>query len=202
MPPDINQPPFPEQQQGPQQQPQQTNIFAILGLIFAFVFWPLGIVFSIIALVQINKNPSQKGKGLAIAGLIISIVLPLLLILLIFTAGVAFFGVMEPDRFLPEKCILPPGIACLGQTIKSDQITVTLQNGLGTDISNVRVSIDGCGQSAPQNAMQNGAQSDFNIPCKQKLPSGEKFDAEIAVDYDSSGILGKHLSGTLRGTVG
>lgn len=35
---------------------------------------PLGIIFSSIALSQINKDPMQRGKGLAIAGLVLSII--------------------------------------------------------------------------------------------------------------------------------
>jgi hypothetical protein len=53
--------------------PQKTNTMAILGLIFAFVFSPLGIVFSAVGLSQIKKR-REDGRGLAIAGLILSIV--------------------------------------------------------------------------------------------------------------------------------
>lgn len=49
----------------------KTNIFAILSLIFAFIFFPLGFVFGLIALNQIKKT-HEEGKGLAIAGVIFS----------------------------------------------------------------------------------------------------------------------------------
>ena len=52
---------------------QKTNIFAVLGLIFSILGGWLGIVFSIIGLVQAPKF-GGKGKGLAIAGLIISVI--------------------------------------------------------------------------------------------------------------------------------
>ena len=57
----------------PGYQPQRTNTMAILGLVFAFVFSPLGIVFSAIGLKQV-KQRREGGRGLALAGLIISIV--------------------------------------------------------------------------------------------------------------------------------
>jgi len=79
---------------------QKTNVMAILSLAFAFVFAPLGLVFGIIALVQLEKNPNEKGKGLAIAGLIISI-LGCVLFMLIMVGSMAFFGVLRPDRFMP-----------------------------------------------------------------------------------------------------
>jgi uncharacterized protein DUF4190 len=59
---------------------QQTNTMAILSLIFAFVFAPLGIVFGFIARSQI-KRTGEGGDGLALAGLIISIAFTLLTLL-------------------------------------------------------------------------------------------------------------------------
>ena len=57
-------------------QPKRTNGLAIAGLITAFVccFTPVGTILSAIALSQIKKDPTQDGKGLAMAGLIISII--------------------------------------------------------------------------------------------------------------------------------
>ena len=45
----------------------------------------LGLVFSIIGLVQINKNPAvEEGRGLAIAGLVLSIISLLMGVLILF----------------------------------------------------------------------------------------------------------------------
>jgi hypothetical protein len=41
------------------------SLFSILAIIFAFVLFPLGIIFGIIALNEIKENPNLKGKGLA-----------------------------------------------------------------------------------------------------------------------------------------
>ncbi len=56
----------------------KTNGMAIAGFVCAFVFWPLGIIFSAIGLFRAGKL--RSGKGLAIAGLIISVVLGLFLL--------------------------------------------------------------------------------------------------------------------------
>lgn len=50
-----------------------TNTMAILALVFAFVFSPLGIVFGIIGRKQTART-GEGGRGLATAGLILSIV--------------------------------------------------------------------------------------------------------------------------------
>jgi hypothetical protein len=50
-----------------------TNVMAILALVFAFVFWPAGIVLGHIAKKQIAER-GEEGAGLATAGLILSYV--------------------------------------------------------------------------------------------------------------------------------
>lgn len=54
--------------------PKKTNGMAITGFVLSFFCGVLGIVFSAIGLSQTGKDPNQGGRGLAIAGLIISIV--------------------------------------------------------------------------------------------------------------------------------
>ena len=70
-----------------------TNGFAIaslvLGLIAAF---PLGIIFGIVALAQIKRS-GQQGKGLAIAGIVLSVVWLILIV-----AGVGLFLANRPQR--------------------------------------------------------------------------------------------------------
>ncbi len=62
---------------------QQYNVFAILGFIFAFVFFPLGLIFSIIALQQLRRNPTMRGHGLASAGIIIPLIYVIIVVLYI-----------------------------------------------------------------------------------------------------------------------
>jgi len=83
-------------------EPPRTNPLATTGLVLGIVsitvglcccngmpFSVAGIICSIIALMQINKDPNQRGKGLAIAGLVISILSLLLAIGLLIFAGAA-----------------------------------------------------------------------------------------------------------------
>ena len=68
--------------------PQKTNVMAVLGLVFAFLFAPLGVVFSAIGLSQ-TKRRGAKGRGLALAGLIIAILAVVLEVLVIVLAVAA-----------------------------------------------------------------------------------------------------------------
>lgn len=89
-----------------------------------------------------------------------------LLVVLIVIAALAFFGLLNPNRFLPEKCEIAPGLTCLdfsavtNDTASSifkvnytdtaqgsfrDNITILLNNGLGTTIKEVSLNITECG---------------------------------------------------------
>jgi uncharacterized protein DUF4190 len=73
-----------------------TNTMAVLSLVFAFVFAPLGIVFGHIAKSQIRRT-GEAGDGLALAGLIISYVFTVisalsLAFLIVFSVAVSSAG--------------------------------------------------------------------------------------------------------------
>jgi len=81
--------------------PAQTNGMAVASLICAFVFAPLGIVFGHISLSQI-KRTGEEGRGLAVAGLVISYLVTVVTILAVI-AGVVVFGWMA--RVLKEDSL-------------------------------------------------------------------------------------------------
>lgn len=75
---------------------RKTNAYAMAGMIFGllavlccckFLFGALGIIFSLIGLAQINRHPEfYEGRGLAIAGLVLSLLSLLLAMVLIMIA--------------------------------------------------------------------------------------------------------------------
>jgi hypothetical protein len=72
--PSSNPPPQPTGYPGPEFPPPpaaSTNGFAVAALVFGILGGLLGLVFGIIALVQIRRT-GQKGTGLAVAGLVLS----------------------------------------------------------------------------------------------------------------------------------
>ena len=80
------------------QPPRKTNTFAMLGFVLSLVFavlalcinifGPISLALSIVGLVQIRKNPNQGGKGLAIAGIVISsLVIFWMIFVILFLAG-------------------------------------------------------------------------------------------------------------------
>ena len=74
----------------------KTNGMAITGFVCSLLCWPLGLVFSIIGMSQTGKDPSQGGRGLAIAGLVISIVFAVITIVW-WGALATMFGLESSD---------------------------------------------------------------------------------------------------------
>jgi peptidyl-prolyl cis-trans isomerase B (cyclophilin B) len=81
--------------------PRQTNSMAIVALVSALVFAPLGIVFGHIALSQI-RHSDEDGKGLAIAGLVIGYVLTGLFLLVIVFWLILFVVLANEIQRLPS----------------------------------------------------------------------------------------------------
>jgi len=76
---------------------------AILALVFAFVFAPLGLIFGIIARRQIRKS-GEEGAGLALAGAIIGgIFTALTVVMIVFFIIAALFavGTTAPSTYIP-----------------------------------------------------------------------------------------------------
>jgi hypothetical protein len=71
------------------QQPAGSNGTAIAGFVLAFLFWPVGLVLSILGIRKSARN-GGRGKGLAIAGVTISV------LALFGTAGVIYIAASAP----------------------------------------------------------------------------------------------------------
>jgi hypothetical protein len=114
--------------------PNKTNVMAIFALVFAFIFPLVGLILGFIALSKIKKT-GEGGRGLAIAALIISALLFLVNLVFLIVFMSAFFGVLDPQKLLPEKCQSTAGLDCISlAVITEDTVTFALRNSLGESI--------------------------------------------------------------------
>jgi hypothetical protein len=138
---------------------KKTSGFAItalvMGILSFFLGWLslIGGVFSILAIVfgiiglKKTKDGAQGGQGMAITGLVLGII-TILLIPLVFIGSLAYFGVLSPSEFLPERCFSDAGIFCDDFEITSNSVHVVVKNYEGRVIlfdesKMALVSIDG-----------------------------------------------------------
>jgi len=115
-----------------------------------------------------------------------------ILVVLAAIAALAYFGVLSPDRFLPEKCTMPSGVACLDFTVAAGgDITISLQNAAGFDMESANISLTGitptglsCPTAAIIGSMANGQMNSTTIDCTATgVGSGTKIKAKIIMSY-------------------
>ena len=105
-----------------------------------------------------------------------------ILVVLAAIAALAYFGVLSPEKFLPEKCILEPGLACISHKIEPAQTTLILSNGKGRSIIVNSLTIGSC--TAPfTTTMPSGTDSTFVLTGCSNGVSKDKFKAEITLAY-------------------
>jgi hypothetical protein len=165
---------------------QETCVWAIVALVCAFVMPLLGIIFAIVALVKINDNPSLKGKGLAIAALIVSLVwLPIMA--LVFIGTIAYFGVLNPTTLLPTMCSFSMGLDCTEQPYADathGTIVFSLTNNLGHQITDMKVS-SGCkGGTVEPIAIDNGMDAIVTLSGCTFL--GDRYSEDVKITYTSA----------------
>jgi hypothetical protein len=103
------------------------------------------------------------------------------LVVLAAIGALAYFGVLSPDKFLPEKCMLVPGLACVDSKIGQTSIELIVQNSMGRDITINTISIGNCSQAINQD-FNNGDKGTFIINCDTGAV-GSKFGGDINIDY-------------------
>ena len=80
-------------------EPLTTSGLAIGSLICAFLIPPLGLVLAVLALRSIKSNPATGGKGIAVAGAVVSGVFSLMLVsLTILIATIAIPNIKEARK--------------------------------------------------------------------------------------------------------
>ena len=123
-----------------------------------------------------------------------------LLVVLIAIAALAFFGVLNPSRFLPSTCTLAPGFSCVDYKAAATgtPVQLVLQNGLGDNINSVTLWLasmqgagTGCTSSIPftpgPTSIIDGSTTSFAIagplPTGCTLTRGSKLRADLIIYY-------------------
>ena len=127
-----------------------------------------------------------------------------ILVVLVAVGALAYFGVLNPDRFLPSKCTLQSGIACVDHKVEIAAgtggvglVTVRITNSLGYDLDTINVRAGDCGNSVSNcfstcpTTLANGASSTYQINCAAVL-SGSKYSKQLNITYRNVDTLISH----------
>ena len=105
-----------------------------------------------------------------------------ILVVLVAVGALAYFGVLSPDKFLPAKCTLQSGIACIDHKATATTVQVVIQNSLGYDLSAITVKAGSCGTSSTPATLANGDKGTYTITCSPAL-LGTKYNEQLNFSY-------------------
>jgi len=125
-----------------------------------------------------------------------------ILVVLLAIAALAYFGVLNPGKYLPSSCTFnQPGLSCVEFKVDSttNNVTLVIQNGMGQNLNSLNISIGGdCdGSTAGDGALTDTEKEVFNINCGNPLTLDSKFKEDIIIQYISE----NDISRTIRGTI-
>ncbi len=137
-----------------------------------------------------------------------------ILVVLAAIGALAYFGVLSPDRFLPDKCTANPPFACTEYKINTTHVYFSLQNSAGVDmtVSQVLLSCDGGAdtanattggaaliQNGNANALSWDAATVGGLTGCAALSDGNKFKATYDITYIKAGETIDHTgSGSVQ----
>jgi len=115
-----------------------------------------------------------------------------ILVVLVAVGALAYFGVLSPDKFLPAKCTLPSGIACIDHKATAASLVIVLQNSLGFDVTLDSISADQCTKQTNLGTLANGATTgQLALTC---VNTGSKYSGTLNVTYTVADTGVQHVS--------
>ena len=136
-----------------------------------------------------------------------------ILVVLIAIGALAYFGVLNPSRFLPSSCTLIPGLACTEFKVddSAGQVQLFIRNGIGNSVTFSALGIDmnsngvttdagDCLDIGPV-AIADGAlsaQIDIVCPAAAIGNVGDRFRGDIMGTYI---VGGSTLTHTMSGNI-
>lgn len=140
-----------------------------------------------------------------------------ILVVLIAIGALAYFGVLNPSRFLPNSCTISNQFACETGDFQANStgVTIIMRNGRGVDVTNWRVNltyVDSAGTTASCSTftvlvtdtytgvnVTDGQKQAFYLNCANMPSKGAKFKGDMIIFYtDSGSTLGqRQATGTL-----
>lgn len=144
-----------------------------------------------------------------------------ILVVLVVIGALAYFGVLNPNILVPEKCTLATGISCDDYTMSAtDDLMFRFGNGMGRDVIVTKVNVTGtpgtAGGSAsaecvnstfttPNDLISNGGSREIIVPCTVAFTeSSRKSKASIQITYhyaDSDSTFSHTVTGELMAKV-
>ena len=118
-----------------------------------------------------------------------------ILVVLAAIGALAYFGVLSPEKFLPEKCTISPGIDCAGFDIRATSAIISLRNGMGKSltIDSIKVGNNCCVQKTGSTDCGNNATATAYV---------EGVARELPTEFKNGDAITLELKGCNNGAIG
>lgn len=133
-----------------------------------------------------------------------------ILVVIVVIGALAYFGVLNPSRFLPASCTIAPGMGCDDFKIcatgtNSGSAKVLIRNGMGTDAGTPTITLGGTSGTVAyetgHTAWDDGTQITVTwADASGGLTTGSannRFKEDIVVTYTPTGGLQHSKTGTI-----
>ncbi|MBW2989810.1 hypothetical protein KY358_05845 [Candidatus Woesearchaeota archaeon] len=128
-----------------------------------------------------------------------------ILVVLVAIGALAYFGVLSPEKFLPEKCVISTGSG-----IFCEEFTATAGTGVTLRLKNIMtesmwvdsISLDSpaCTFSTADTQISADGTTDFILACAG-IASGDRIKGTLTVAYDIGTAAGEGLSKQTTGQI-
>jgi len=170
-------------------------VCGILGIVIPYI----GLILGILAIVFSRKQKKIQPNGLATAGFvlgIIGVVIYTVLFLFMIIGALAYFGNLDPDRFLPDKCAMDPPFACTDFSVQGNALEFTFLNAAGVDLDGVVVTASGCSPDAVVGTITNGESATATFTCATS--SGNRLQTDLVIAYNDENGLSRTTTGSVQ----
>lgn len=118
-----------------------------------------------------------------------------ILVVLVAIGALAYFGVLNPDTMLPEKCIISSGsgLFCDKFSTTTAGITLKIKNSLAEGINITWINAGACSNNSNNYLAADGT-GIIILPCA--LPSG-RFNQDLNISFKDRDGFVKTTTGTL-----
>lgn len=146
---------------------------------------------------RFNNRASKKNKAQAAMEFLMTYGWAILVVLAAI-AALAYFGVLSPEKFLGDKCVLEPGLACISSKVEPTKVTLVIAQNKGKTITIDSITVGSC-SGAFSETMISGTDHKFIIggSCNNGAIK-ERFKGEITLGYTEKEV---NLTRTARGNL-
>ena len=142
-----------------------------------------------------------------------------ILVVIAAIAALAYFGVLDPARLLPERCQFPAGMDCIDKASvdsANSTVTIALRNNQGFGVTIDNAAISGAYGCVVSGIAVNATSQTYNavpvtVPNNEvfrvrfntcTFTSGAKFDEQVTLGYtNTESGLANQAVGDVRGRV-